>query len=233
MAPAKIVAAFVFAFGLLPLAAAESTPTIFVLGDSTARNTAKGKSGEPCAGWGTPLADYFDSAKVAVANVAHAGQSSRTYFNLPGDWPSVAPKIQPGDYVLIVFGINDGGPPRTVKDRGSILPSGHSADAAYFHRSARASASECRVLFGTLRYGQRINEGVFNQGRRLLGPGRLFKFQVQGDCTIDHNPGDTWLGVPFSDADAVAMAEACGFEPRHRHGAGQQYFWLWYFKRPA
>ena len=95
-------------------------PTIFVCGDSTARNSAKGKSGEPCAGWGTPLADYFDPAKASVANVAHAGQSSRTYFNLPGDWPSVLPKIQPGDFVLLVFGINDGGPPRTPRDRGSI-----------------------------------------------------------------------------------------------------------------
>ena len=97
-----------------------STPTIFVCGDSTARNTAKGKSGEPCAGWGTPLADYFAPAKAAVANVAHAGQSSRTYFNLPGDWPSVLPRIKAGDFVLLVFGINDGGPPRTPRDRGSI-----------------------------------------------------------------------------------------------------------------
>ena len=105
------------------LATAETgkpVPTIFVLGDSTARNSAKGKSGEPCAGWGTPLADYFDPAKAVVANVAHAGQSSRTYFNLPGDWPSVLPRIRAGDFVLLVFGINDGGPPRTVKDRGSI-----------------------------------------------------------------------------------------------------------------
>jgi SAM-dependent methyltransferase len=68
---------------------------------------------------------------------------------------------------------------------------------------------------------------------RLLGPGKLFKFQVQGDCTIDQAPRDTWHGVPFSDDDAVAMAEQCGFEPRYRHGAGHQYFWLWYFKRPA
>ena len=44
-------------------------------------------------------------------------------------------------------------------------------------------------------------------------------------------PDDTWLGVPFSDEAAVAMAERCGFEPRYRHGAGGQYFWLWYFKR--
>jgi ubiquinone/menaquinone biosynthesis C-methylase UbiE len=66
---------------------------------------------------------------------------------------------------------------------------------------------------------------------RLLRPGALFKFQVQGDASIDTNPDDTWLGVPFSKADAIRMAEACGFEPRYMHGAGEQYFWLWFFKK--
>jgi SAM-dependent methyltransferase len=66
---------------------------------------------------------------------------------------------------------------------------------------------------------------------RVLRPGRLFKFQVQGDATLLTSPADTWLGVPFSDDDAVLMAEECGFEPRFRHGAGTQYFWLWYFRR--
>ncbi len=99
---------------------AANKPTIFVCGDSTARNNGNGRNGQPMVGWGTPLAEYFDSAKVAVANVAHAGQSSRTYYNNTGDWPSVLPAIKAGDFVLMVFGINDGGPPRAVRDRGSI-----------------------------------------------------------------------------------------------------------------
>ncbi|MCS7025247.1 MAG: class I SAM-dependent methyltransferase [Bryobacteraceae bacterium] len=76
-----------------------------------------------------------------------------------------------------------------------------------------------------------IIESYVREVHRLLRPGALFKFQVQGDFTIQTSPDDTWLGVPFSDEDAVAMAERCGFEPRYRHGAGQQYFWLWYFKK--
>ena len=66
---------------------------------------------------------------------------------------------------------------------------------------------------------------------RLLRPGALFKFQVQGDSSMQTAPDDTWLGVAFSDGEAVRMAEDCGFEPRHRHGAGEQYFWLWFFKK--
>jgi len=77
-------------------------------------------------------------------------------------------------------------------------------------------------------------EVIYNYVRevnRLLRPGALFKFQVQGYAALESAPDNTWEGVAFSDEDAVAMAEACGFEPRHRHGAGDQYFWLWYFKR--
>ena len=76
-----------------------------------------------------------------------------------------------------------------------------------------------------------VIESYVREVHRLLRPGALFKFQVQGDATLTTSPDDTWLGVPFSDEAAVAMAERCGFEPRYRHGAGDQYFWLWYFKR--
>jgi ubiquinone/menaquinone biosynthesis C-methylase UbiE len=67
---------------------------------------------------------------------------------------------------------------------------------------------------------------------RVLRSGGLFKFQVQGWCGMEAQADDTWLGAAFSDADAVAMAQECGFEPRYQHGAGTQYFWLWYFKLP-
>ncbi len=76
-----------------------------------------------------------------------------------------------------------------------------------------------------------IVENYVREVNRLLRPGALFKFDVQGNTTIQASPDDTWVGMPFSDADVVAMAERCNFEPRYRHGAGQQYFCLWYFKR--
>ncbi len=76
-----------------------------------------------------------------------------------------------------------------------------------------------------------VIENYVREVYRLLRPGALFKFQVQGDATMETGPDDTWLGVPFSDQQAVQMAYRCGFEPRYRHGAGGQYFWLWYFKK--
>ncbi|MFN3322892.1 MAG: class I SAM-dependent methyltransferase [Bryobacteraceae bacterium] len=78
-----------------------------------------------------------------------------------------------------------------------------------------------------------IIENYVKEVWRLLRPGALFKFQVQGDHSMETSPDDTWLGVPFSDEQVVEMAERCGFEPRYRHGAGTQYFWLWFFRKPA
>ena len=76
-----------------------------------------------------------------------------------------------------------------------------------------------------------VIENYVREVCRLLRPGALFKFQVQGDATMQTDPDDTWLGVPFSEADARKMAEDCGFELRYHHGAGAQYFWLWFFKK--
>src|ERR1700733_13871830 len=76
-----------------------------------------------------------------------------------------------------------------------------------------------------------IIENYVREVHRLLRPGALFKFQVQGDITLETKPDDTWLGVPFSERQAVDMAYRCGFDPRYRHGAGGQYFWLWFFKK--
>ena len=77
-----------------------------------------------------------------------------------------------------------------------------------------------------------VIQSYVREVHRLLRPGALFKFQVQGDATLETTPDDTWLGAAYSDAQAVELAERCGFEARHRHGAGEQYFWLWFFKKP-
>jgi ubiquinone/menaquinone biosynthesis C-methylase UbiE len=75
-----------------------------------------------------------------------------------------------------------------------------------------------------------VIENYVREVYRLLRPGGLFKFQLQGDTSVESSPEDTWLGVPFSEAEVRQMAERCGFEARYMHGAGTQYFWLWFFK---
>ena len=121
----KLASLFVFALILLAFSVhaddIANRPSIFICGDSTAKNSGKGKSGEPVAGWATPIADYFDAAKVTIKNAAHAGKSSRTYYE--GDWPNVLPQIKAGDFVLLVFGINDGATPPGLGDE-TVLQNG-------------------------------------------------------------------------------------------------------------
>lgn len=76
-------------------------PTLFIVGDSTARNQAD-------LGWGDHLAHYFDTTKINIANRASAGRSSRSYYN-EGLWAKVLTEMKPGDFVLIQMGHNDGG----------------------------------------------------------------------------------------------------------------------------
>lgn len=66
---------------------------------------------------------------------------------------------------------------------------------------------------------------------RVLKPGGLFKFQVQGDPTARQNPPDTWTGHSVSKSDALMLARGSGFVMEHSEGQGTQYYWLW-FRKP-
>jgi SAM-dependent methyltransferase len=79
---------------------------------------------------------------------------------------------------------------------------------------------------------RKIIENYVREVHRLLRPGCLFKFEVQGCVKVKENPEETWLGAPFSEEQAVRMAVRCGFDPRYRWGGGEDRFWLWFFKWP-
>ena len=103
--------------------AAESPlPTLWLIGDSTVNN-GSGKGADGLWGWGAPLAAYFDRTKVIVQNRARGGRSSRTFFT-EGLWETVASELKPGDFVLMQFGHNDGGPMEGPKARASLKGNG-------------------------------------------------------------------------------------------------------------
>src|SRR5205807_2260644 len=93
-------------------------PTLFIIGDSTVNNSTKGLQG-----WGTPIAALFDSEKVQVQNKARGGRSSRTYLT-EGLWHQVRDLLKPGDFVLMQFGHNDGGPLAEGRARASLKGNG-------------------------------------------------------------------------------------------------------------
>jgi sialate O-acetylesterase len=98
--------------------AKRTDPTLFLIGDSTVKNGTSGFEG-----WGKPIANYFDPAKVAIENAALGGRSSRSYLR-EGLWDKVVAKLQAGDFVIMQFGHNDGGPMDEGKARASIKGNG-------------------------------------------------------------------------------------------------------------
>lgn len=94
-------------------------PSLYIIGDSTVRNSNKEQWG-----WGTLIANYFDTTKLSVVNKAMAGRSSRSYTK-EGRWKEVEDKLKPGDFVMMQFGHNDGSKPdTTAKNRGALKGTG-------------------------------------------------------------------------------------------------------------
>jgi acetyl esterase/lipase/lysophospholipase L1-like esterase len=81
----------------------QSQPTLFIIGDSTVKNSNDGQMG-----WGEPIKDLFDLTRIKVENRARGGRSSRT-FQTEGLWDQIVAELKPGDFVLMQFGHNDGG----------------------------------------------------------------------------------------------------------------------------
>ncbi|MBQ1937003.1 MAG: rhamnogalacturonan acetylesterase [Bacteroidales bacterium] len=92
-------------------------PVLFVIGDSTGKIDNSEESGQ--YGWGQVLEEYVNTKKITVDNHAKAGRSARTFLD-EGRWNVVYDALRPGDYVLIQFGHNDGGPINTGKARGEL-----------------------------------------------------------------------------------------------------------------
>ena len=99
-----------------PAASAAMSCTLFIAGDSTAANGAPG-----AIGWGKHLETFFDPSKLKVVNLARGGRSSRTFI-AEGHWDRLLERVKAGDFVLIQFGHNDGGPINDGRRARGSLP---------------------------------------------------------------------------------------------------------------
>ncbi len=85
------------------------------------------------------------------------------------------------------------------------------------------------LVFQHIPSREAIEKYVREVGARLR-PGALFKCQLQGDTRVASKPDDTWIGASFSEEQAREMGKRSGLEMRYSAGAGEQYYWVWYFK---
>ncbi|RYZ62876.1 MAG: rhamnogalacturonan acetylesterase, partial [Chitinophagaceae bacterium] len=105
-------------------------PVLYIIGDSTVRN-GNGTGQNQQWGWGSFVAPYFDTTKISVENHAIGGRSSRTFIT-EGRWDKILAKLKSGDYVILQFGHNDGGPlDDTARARGSIRGIGDESKTIY------------------------------------------------------------------------------------------------------
>ncbi|RYZ30859.1 MAG: rhamnogalacturonan acetylesterase [Chitinophagaceae bacterium] len=105
-------------------------PVFYIIGDSTVKN-GDGTGKNQQWGWGSFMADYFDTTKISVANHAIGGRSSRTFLT-EGRWDKIMANLKKGDYVIMQFGHNDGGPlDDTARARGTIRGIGEESKEVY------------------------------------------------------------------------------------------------------
>ena len=84
-------------------------PTLYIIGDSTVRNTNR-----PQCGWGEMMGAYFDTTQLNLSNQAMAGRSTRTFIK-EGRWDKVLSTLKKGDYIMMQFGHNEGSKPDTSR----------------------------------------------------------------------------------------------------------------------
>jgi lysophospholipase L1-like esterase len=65
----------------------------------------------------------FDGAKMHVYNEALGGRSSRSYIE-EGLWSNVLARMEPGDFVIVMFGHNDSANSKDHPDRTTITGNG-------------------------------------------------------------------------------------------------------------
>lgn len=98
----------------------QEKPTLYIIGDSTVRNTNR-----PQCGWGEKINAYFDTTRLNISNQAMAGRSTRTFIK-EGRWDNVLATLKPGDFVIMQFGHNEGSVPDTTRNgyRGVLRGTG-------------------------------------------------------------------------------------------------------------
>jgi lysophospholipase L1-like esterase len=129
---ALILFFFVLAFSFTTASAQETAapaataptlhPALFLIGDSIMKTgTPPGDHGP--YGMGYEIAPLFDPAKIHVYNEGAGGRSSRSYI-AEGLWAKNLERMQPGDFVIVMFGHNDAKNSDDHPDRATINAGG-------------------------------------------------------------------------------------------------------------
>jgi len=203
-------------------------PVIYTASDSTVASYGLSPSSGPfptgltLMGWGEPLHNHFDDG-ILIDNQALAGRSSRSFAE-EGVLDSILNRIKPGDYLFVMFAINDS---------ADVIPTADNPNP-YNNRNTKPESTHkawTRIY---------INETRKRGGIPVLVPSQIkmnsydangqYYNSVQGYPQADRELG--WeMGVPVVDLnkESIDYLTALGPAPDDGDPATQQYplgnFW--------
>lgn len=151
----------------------EKAPVVFTIGDSTMKN-GSGEGSNKQWGWGSFFDWFFDTEHISVENHGIGGRSSRSFFT-EGRWDRMVSGIKEGDYLLIQFGHNDGGPLNTGRARASLKGIGNESQTVIMERHGGP-------------------EQVFTYGHYLRLYIRQAKARGATVIVLSPTPGNSWEG---------------------------------------
>lgn len=170
-------------------------PTVYLCGDSTM--AARGANDGSTDGWGQYLGKYLN---VPVVNKAIGGRSARS-FTKENRFKDVAALAKSGDIVVISFGHNDGGSPRSNDNGRSNCPgtgtetciSDKTGETVYtfpfyiIQASKLMLAKGATVILSSQTPKNQWAGGVYNDS-----PPRFVDYQRLSKEAVA-NPGATWV----------------------------------------
>ena len=193
----KATVACINALTIEPVSDAEwnTKPVIYTASDSTvasyglSSSTGPFPTGTTLMGWGEPLHNYFDNG-IQIDNQALAGRSSRSFAE-EGVLDAILNRIKPGDYLFVMFAINDS---------ADVVPS--AADPSpYNNRDTKPDSTHkawTRIYINEARKRGAIPVLVTSQIKCTYDANGQFSNSVQGYPNADRALG--WeLGVPVID----------------------------------
>jgi lysophospholipase L1-like esterase len=94
--------------------------TVYLAGDSIVQTYTDTPSDRDQAGWGQMLGEYFDD-RVTVVNHAIGGRTARRFID-EGRLDAVVAELEPGNFLLVQFGTNDGNRTATYTLGDEVIP---------------------------------------------------------------------------------------------------------------
>jgi lysophospholipase L1-like esterase len=171
-------------------------PTLFTASDSTVSSYPQPVGAPPHAtgltfmGWGQALPNHFTSG-IFIDNQAQPGRSSRSFVE-EGILDAILNRIKPGDYLFVMFAINDSADtlPGTYNNRNTKPESTHKAWTRIYINEARKRGARPVLVTSQIKCTYDVY-GRFNNS-------------VQGYPQADRELGAE-LGVPVVDLNKASV----------------------------